>query len=132
MFAHECPKSAEASWAKIVLKGVEDHIARVSKFIVERDNEADPGLQVELDRLLLRITCNPTLLSYLAGIGTKDGKVELDFYEMPDEGTRAVQSIIGVPDIEVFRYTVRGAPHVGFRFDLKPLVQRVTGAESKR
>jgi hypothetical protein len=76
---------------------------------------------VELDKMLLRIFENPSIQSYLCNIGERDGKMEFDFLDLPHKAIDAVKRLIGPTEIEVLSYNVHSRPHIGFRFDLKPL-----------
>ena len=78
---------------------------------------------MEMDKLLLRIFENPSLMSYLHGIGKNGAKTELDFLDLPVQGVEAVKRLIGPTEIEVLTYESEGRPHVGFRFDLRPLAK---------
>jgi hypothetical protein len=78
---------------------------------------------LEMDKLLLRVFENPSLMSYLHGIGKQGEKSELDFLDLPLQGVEAVKRLIGPVEVEIFSYTVEGRPHTGFRFDLRPLAE---------
>jgi hypothetical protein len=78
---------------------------------------------LELDKLLLRLFENPSLQSYLNGVGRNGEKTELDFLAMPLQAVEAVKRLIGPVQVEVLNYDIGGRPHVGFRFDLSPLAQ---------
>jgi len=78
---------------------------------------------LEMDKLLLRIFENPSLMSYLHGIGKNGEKTELDFLDLPVQGIEAVRRLIGPTEIETLSYELEGRPHVGFRFDLRPLAK---------
>lgn len=76
---------------------------------------------LEVDRLLLRIFENPSLLSYLSAVGENEGKTELDFIALPIDAIESVKKLIGPVEVEVFNYMVNNRPHTGFRFSLKQL-----------
>lgn len=94
----------------------------VAQSILETDQPDD--LALEFDRLMLRLFTAPQLVSCYSRCGVKDGKYELEFHDMPEDGIQAVKSLLAVPDVEVFKYQVNGNPRVGFRFDLKTLVRK--------
>ena len=77
---------------------------------------------VELDKLLLRLFERPALLQYLQGVGQSGRSYELDFIQLPPPAVEEVCKIIGPIDITVLQYEKDGRPHVGFRFDLHPLL----------
>ena len=78
---------------------------------------------LEMDKLLLRIFENPSLMAYLNNIGKNGEKTELDFLDLPVQAIEAVKRLIGPTEIEVLAFESEGRPHVGFRFDLRPLAK---------
>ena len=96
-------------------------IDRIIQQLLEfQGNDAE---SLEMDKLLLRIFENPSLMAYLNGVGKQGEKTELDFLDLPLQGVEAVKRLIGPTEIEVLTYESEGRPHVGFRFDIRPLAK---------
>lgn len=84
---------------------------------------SDAEVGVELDRLLLCIYENPSLLAYLQGVSRIGNVAELSFLELPAEAVEQVVRMIGPTEVKVFSYTEQGKPRTAYRFDLLPLAQ---------
>jgi hypothetical protein len=95
-----------------------EHI--IQQLLEFQGNDAE---SLEMDKLLLRIFENPSLMAYLNGVGKQGEKTELDFLDLPQQGIEAVKRLIGPTEIEVLAFESEGRPHVGFRFDLRPLAK---------
>lgn len=88
------------------------------------ESGAPPKVGVEVDRLLLRLHSAPGLLGYLYGTKFKDGKLELDFLDLPAEARVGLIKLIGPFKTEGFQYSVGGHPHIGFRIEVVALDQK--------
>lgn len=86
--------------------------------------EASDSEALELDRLFLRLFDRPEVMSYFNKVGRNEaGQTELDFHGLTDEAIDIIKNLIGPIDLEVFEYEIQAQDHVGFRFDLKELVE---------
>lgn len=95
---------------------------KLAKILLEVDNSSVTAA-TELDRLLLRITHFPALLTALETVGNVNGKIELAFVGLPDQLIENVKRVIGPIDIEVFKYNKEAKHYVGFKFDITPLTE---------
>lgn len=84
-------------------------------FEATTEPKVDAAIQVEVDRLLLRLHSAPGLLGYLQGSAFKNGHLELDFYDLPKEALTTVRQLIGPFKTDVLQYQKKGQPHVGYR-----------------
>lgn len=92
-------------------------VSTFSKSLIE-DAKVDLNpAQDFLDRVLLRIFNNASLLSYLDKTRVvDDDTVELSFYSIPDESIDVVKQILNSNKIKVFMFsTDKFSPKTGFR-----------------
>lgn len=73
--------------------------------------------QTCLDRILLRIADNPSLLSFLNnGRAIDDDSIEIVFNSVPDEYIDAIKQLLAAPKVKTYKFkTDEVHPMLGFR-----------------